>query len=52
MNIQQSMISMIERQERNPSLPLLVKLANVLEVTINDLISEEGDAVSDHPTGG
>ena len=50
-NVQQSAISLIERQERNPSLPLLVRLANVLGVTIDDLVGG-GDAVSDHPAGG
>ena len=50
-NEQQSAISLIERQERNPSLPLLVRLANVLGVTIDDLVGG-GDAVSDHPAGG
>lgn len=49
-NVQQSAISLIERQERNPSLPLLVRLANVLGVTIDDLVGG-GDAVPDHPTG-
>jgi transcriptional regulator with XRE-family HTH domain len=50
-NVQQSAISLIERQERNPSLPLLVRLANVLGVTIDDLVGG-GNAVSDDPTGG
>lgn len=51
-NVQQSAISLIERQERNPSLPLLVRLANVLGVTIDDLISEDSNAVPDNPANG
>lgn len=50
-NVQQSAISLIERQERNPSLPLLVRLANVLGVTIDDLVGG-GDAVPDNPANG
>ena len=35
------MISMIEKGERNPSTKLLVKLAKVFEVSIDELIEKE-----------
>ena len=42
LNVQQSMISMIENEERNPSVDVLLKLASVLGVTVDELIGKAG----------
>ena len=42
LNVQQSMISMIENEERNPSVDVLLKLAAVLGVTVDELIGKAG----------
>lgn len=41
LNVQQSMISMIENEERNPSVDVLLKLAAALGVTVDELIGKE-----------
>lgn len=41
LNVQQSMISMIENEERNPSVNVLLKLAAALGVTVDELIGEK-----------
>ena len=40
LNVQQSMISMIENEERNPSVDVLLKLAAALGVTVDELIGK------------
>jgi transcriptional regulator with XRE-family HTH domain len=40
-HVRQSTISQIETGERTPSLPMLIRIAAALGVTVNDLISEE-----------
>jgi transcriptional regulator with XRE-family HTH domain len=42
LNVQQSMISMIENEERNPSVDVLLKLASALGVTVDELIGKAG----------
>lgn len=42
LNVQQSMISMIENEERNPSVDVLLKLAAALGVTVDELIGKAG----------
>lgn len=42
LNVTQGMISMIESGDRNPSLEVLVRLANVLGVTVDDLLMKAG----------
>ena len=41
LNVQQSMISMIENEERNPSVDVLLKLAAALGVTVDELINKK-----------
>lgn len=42
LGVQQSTISLIENAARNPSANLLVKIADVLDVTIDELIDKAG----------
>ena len=42
LNVQQSTISMIENEERNPSVDVLLKLAAALGVTVDELIGKAG----------
>ena len=43
--VQQSTISMIETGERTPSLPMMIRLATALGVTVNDLLEVKDEAV-------
>lgn len=43
--VQQSTISMIETGERTPSLPMMIRLATALGVTVNDLLEVTDEAV-------
>ena len=42
LGVHQSTISLIENAARNPSANLLVKIADVLDVTIDELIDKAG----------
>lgn len=52
LGVQQSTISHIETRKRNISMPLAIKLAEVLNVTIDELMGGEHDTVSNDPAGG
>ena len=53
LGVRQSTVSHIECHKRNPSVPLLLRAASILETTVDDLIGrEDDDAVPDNRTGG